>query len=225
MVKSYLHQDFWDGVDGFYQPFAIMRVIPLRKIRRKLWKEVCCNFRLCISVGWAHNFDAVISLDNFYNCNNVQLCLSKVMLFNLAMFAFIPWGINEDTELTSQPLQLSFIYNAVLDADDFQKSSLELLKRNFRIEKHCTLHWTGIKLNFNAGYPSQPNKAMIWYPFILMGLAYCYSINGPQLSKVITHNLQIIFWYWFGQDPFSKGWKRFIGRSETINRACRRVLS
>jgi len=153
----------------------------------------------------ANNFEPVISLDNFtlQQCSVVPI---KVMLFNLGDVALYREQCNEDTELTSQPLQLSFIYKRSFDADDFQKSSVELLKRNLDENTYASIEQALVK--FNAGY-QQAEKGDRYDIRYSDGSGLLLFKNGQQLSQSDNAQLgRLYFDIWFGQDPFSKGMKK-----------------
>jgi hypothetical protein len=98
----------------------------------------------------ANSFESEIKLGDsiLQQCSAVPI---KVMLFNLGDVALYREQCSDDTELTSQSVQLSFIYKRSFDAEDFQKSSVKLLQRNLDDDFFKSIEMA--LLDFNAGYP------------------------------------------------------------------------
>ncbi|MCB2426179.1 chalcone isomerase family protein [Methylophaga pinxianii] len=152
----------------------------------------------------ANSFESEIRLNDhtLKQCSAVPI---KVMLFNLGDVALYREQCNDNTELTSKPLQLSFIYKRSFDAEDFQKSSVELLKRNLDANTFASIE--SALLEFNAGY-QQADEGDRYDIRFSAATGLVLFKNGIQLSQ--SDNAQLgktYFDIWFGQDPFSKGMK------------------
>lgn len=153
----------------------------------------------------ANSFESEIQLETtaLQQCSAVPI---KVMLFNLGDVALYREECNDTSDLTSLPIQLSFIYKRSFDAEDFQKSSVELLKRN--LDKQTFDAIEAALTDFNAGYQEakQGDRYDIRFSSDL-GLRLFK--NGQQLSQSDNSLLgEVYFDIWFGKDPFSKGMKR-----------------
>lgn len=153
----------------------------------------------------ANSFESKIQLDNFtlQQCSAVPI---KVMLFNLGDVALYREQCSDDTDLTSQPIQLSFIYKRSFDAENFQKSSVELLKRNLDESTFESIE-TGL-LKFNTGYQqAEPGDRFDIRYSSSEGLMLFK--NGQQISQSDDAQLgEVYFDIWFGKDPFSKRMKK-----------------
>ncbi|MDX1750435.1 MAG: chalcone isomerase family protein [Methylophaga sp.] len=152
----------------------------------------------------ANSFESEIQLDKstLQQCSAVPI---KVMLFNLGDVALYREQCSDDSALTSQSIQLSFIYKRSFDAEDFQKSSVELLQRNLDEDLFKSIEMA--LLDFNAGYQKaeEGDRYDIRYSSESGLLLFK---NGQQLSQSDDAQLgKAYFDIWFGKDPFSKGIK------------------
>lgn len=152
----------------------------------------------------ANQFEPEIQLEQttLKQCSAVPI---KVMLFNLGDVALYRQQCSSGSPLTIQPVQLSFIYNRGFDAEDFQTSSVKLLKRNVEPATFSAIEAS--LLEFNAGYEEakQGDRFDIRYS-PEQGLTLFK--NGQQLSQSNNTQLgQTYFDIWFGDDPFSEKMK------------------
>lgn len=168
-------------------------------------KHVLWGLLVPLQLASANSFESKIQLDNttLQQCSAVPI---KVMLFNLGDVALYREQCREDSELTSQMVQLSFIYKRAFDAEDFQKSSLELLKRNVNQTTFESIE--SALVEFNSGYQqAEPGDRFDIRYSSAEGLILFK--NGQQLSQSDDAKLgEVYFDIWFGQDPFSKGMKK-----------------
>jgi len=153
----------------------------------------------------ANSFESEIALDKLTlkQCSAVPI---KVMLFNLGDVALYREQCSNDTKLTSQTVQLSFIYKRSFDAEDFQNSSVKLLQRN--LDESTFESIKPALLEFNAGY--QPTEKGDRYDIrYATDTGLVLFKNGQQLSQSDNTQLgEVYFNIWFGKDPFSMGMKK-----------------
>lgn len=153
----------------------------------------------------ANNFEPKIQLETttLQQCSAVPI---KVMLFNLGDVALYREKCSDSSELTNLPVQLSFIYKRSFDAEDFQKSSVELLKRN--LDKQTFESIEADLKDFNAGY-QEANEGDRYDIRFSADSGLRLFKNGQQLSQSDNSLLgKVYFDIWFGKDPFSKGMKK-----------------
>lgn len=152
----------------------------------------------------ANSFESEIKLGDstLQQCSAVPI---KVMLFNLGDVALYREQCSDDTELTSQPVQLSFIYKRSFDAEDFQKSSVKLLQRNLDDDFFKSIEMA--LLDFNAGYQKAEEDDRYDIRYSAESGLLLFK-NGQQLSQSDDAQLgKAYFDIWFGKDPFSNGMK------------------
>lgn len=160
---------------------------------------------LPLQFAHANSFEAQIQLNNttvLQQCSAVPI---RVMVFNLGDVALYREQCTDESDLTSQPVQLSFIYKRQFDAEDFQKSSVELLKRNVDSSTFNAIE--SALIDFNAGYQDARQGDRYDIRFSAETGLMLFK-NGQQLSQ--SDNLQlgeVYFDIWFGDDPFSKRMK------------------
>lgn len=167
-------------------------------------KLLLCSLFLPFQLANANSFESEIPFDNIVlqQCSAVPI---KVMLFNLGDVALYLQQCSNDSDLTSQPVQLSFIYKRSFDAEDFQKSSVELLKRNVDENTFNTIETALI--DFNAGYQEAKQGDRFDIRFSPEAGLMLFK-NGQQLSHSDNTQLgEVYFDIWFGDDPFSKRMK------------------
>ena len=152
----------------------------------------------------ANSFESEIQLETtaLQQCSAVPI---KVMLFNLGDVALYREECNDTSDLTSLPVQLSFIYKRSFDAEDFQNSSVELLKRN--VDENTFNSIETALIDFNSGYQEAVEGDRFDIRFSPeVGLMLFK--NGQQLSQSDDAELgKVYFDIWFGEDPFSKRMK------------------
>ncbi|THK40323.1 hypothetical protein E8Q33_14295 [Methylophaga sp. SB9B] len=167
-------------------------------------KLVLWSLLLPFQLASANSFESEIPFDNsvLQQCSAVPI---RVMVFNLGDVALYRQQCTDDSDLTSQPLQLSFIYKRSFDAEDFQKSSVELLKRNIDAKTFDAIETALI--DFNAGYQEAKQGDRFDIRFSSEAGLMLFK-NGQQLSHSDNTQLgEVYFDIWFGQDPFSKRMK------------------
>ncbi|ODN66093.1 chalcone isomerase family protein [Methylophaga muralis] len=152
----------------------------------------------------ANSFESEIPFDNtiLQQCSAVPI---RVMVFNLGDVALYRQQCSDESDLTSQPVQLSFIYKRGFDAEDFQKSSVELLKRN--VDETTFTDIETALIDFNSGYQKAVKGDRFDIRFSPEAGLMLFK-NGQQLSHSDNTQLgEVYFDIWFGQDPFSKRMK------------------
>ncbi|HSG92293.1 MAG TPA: chalcone isomerase family protein, partial [Methylotenera sp.] len=140
----------------------------------------------------------------------LQLCAStpmKKMLFDLgdvALYAIDCVAVNADS-LTAQPVHLTFKYERAFDAEDFIKSSDELIKRNSDDAEYQSIKADLERFNANYQAIADGERYDIGWS---QATGLLLSKNNRQLAQHDSAELaDVYFRIWFGDEPFSQKMK------------------